>query len=205
MDCNQPEAAAVSGGITAPKTVSAHSIIGAPGVPGAPAASREPFSAPACERAAALLMYPLAYLYVEAYSRYFGVLTPWPGRVLIAVFTLGYFALGEYLHRDAPRSRESLVWLGCVALLLCATVLGRGRAWDDPWGPGMPFLFLHILAVWWTLSRSGALLAGESGRLLPLDALHGFIVFPFEHFFLRVRTTFFALSHLRGQSRRDQP
>ena len=205
MEHNQPEAAAVSGGTTAPKTVSAQSIIGAPGVPGAAGAAREPFSAPVPERAAALLMYPLAYLYVEAYSRYFSVFTPLPGRILIAVFTLGYFALAEYLHRDAPHPRESFVWLGCAALLLCSVMFGRGRAWDDPWGPGMPFLFLHILAVWWALSRSGALLAGESGRLLPLDALHGFVVFPFEHFFLRLRTVGFTLSHLRGKSSRGKP
>lgn len=203
MDCNQPEAAAVSGRTIAPKTTSAQSVIGAAGVPGA--AAREPFSAPVRERAAALLMYPLAYLYVEAYRLLFNLSDPLPGRVLVAVFTLGYVALTEYLHRETPRPRESLVWLGCIALLLGSTVFGRGRAWEDPWGKGMPFLFLHILAVWWALSRSGALLAGESGRLLPLDALHGFVAFPFGHFFLRVRTVGFTLSRLRQERTRDRP
>ena len=206
MDCNQPEAAAVSGGTTAPKTASAQDVIGTPGVPGVAgipgAAAREPFFAPARERIAALLTYPLAYLYVEAYRRYFGVSSPPLARVLIAVFTLGYVALTEYLHRETPRRRESFVWLGCAALLLCSVVFGRGRAWEDP---GMPFLFLHVLAVWWALSRSGALLAGESGRLLPLDALDGFVAFPFKHFFLRSRTVVFTLSRARGERKRDRP
>ena len=202
MDYNQPETATVSGGIIVPKTASTQDVIGTPGVPGAPSATmREPFSAPVCERAAALLMYPLAYLYVEAYRRYFGVSSPPLARVLIAVFTLGYVALTEYLHRETPRRRESFVWLGCTALLLCSVVFGRGRAWED----GMPFLFLHILAVWWALSRSGALLTGESGRLLPLDALDGFAAFPFKHFFLRARTAVFTLSRLRGERKRGKP
>lgn len=209
MDRNQPEAAAASGGMTAPKTASAQNAAGTPGAAGtvsaadvsgiAGAAAREPFSASARECVAALLMYPLAYLYLEAYTRYFGVSTPLPARVLIAVFTLGYIALTEFLHRGTPRRRESFVWLGCAALLLCSVVFGRGRAWEDPWGGGMPFLFLHILAVWWALSRSGALLAGESGRLLPLDALDGFAAFPFQHFFLRARTAAFTFSRLRGE------
>ena len=202
MDCNQPEAAAVSGGMTAPKTEPAQNVIGTPGVPGAAgAAAREPFSAPNCESAAALLMYPLAYLYVEAYRRLFDVSAPLPARILLAVFTLGYVALTEYLHRDTPRRRESFVWLGCAALLLCSVVFGRGRAWEA----GMPFLFLHILAVWWALSRSGALLAGESGRLLPLDALDGFVAFPFKHFFLRLRTVGFTLSRLYEKKKRGKP
>ena len=206
MDGNQPEAAAVSGGTIAPKTASAQDVIGTPGVPGGAgsipgAAAREPFSAPARERIAALLMYPLAYLYVEAYRRYFGVSSPPLARVLIALFTLGYVALTEYLHRETPRRRESFVWLGCTALLLCSVVFGRGRAWEA----GMPLLFLHVLAVWWALSRSDALLAGESGRLLPLDALDGFVAFPFKHFFLQVRTAVFTLSRARGERKRGKP
>ena len=66
----------------------------------------------------------------------------------------------------------------------------------------LPPFFLHIFAVWWVLSRSGRLSEGESGHLLPLDALNGFIIFPFKHFFLRVRSLWYGLKHLgRGEKR----
>ena len=47
---------------------------------------------------------------------------------------------------------------------------------------------------------------GESSTLLPLDALHGFVVIPFKHFFLRSRTVWHALTHLRrGERKKTQP
>ena len=202
MDHNQPEAAAVSGGMIAPKTAPAQNLTGTSGVPGMrDTAAREPFSATVRERAAALLMYPLAYLYVEAHHRLLFDASAPAARILLAVFTLGYAALTEYLHRDTPRCRESFVWLGCAALLLCSVVFERGRAWEE----GMPLSFLHIFAVWWALSRSGALLAGESGRLLPLDALDGFAAFPFKHFFLRLRVVGFTFSRLHEKKQRGKP
>lgn len=188
MDNLQPEAAAASGGITAPKT------------PLTQAAEGIPFAASTREMLAAILMYPLAYLYIRMYETLLADETAALPRVLLAVFTLGFLALTEHLHRDAPRARESRVWLGCVVCLACAVSFGRGRAWNE----GLPYVFLHIFAVWWALSRSGALLEGESGRLLPLDALDGFVVFPFRHFFLRVRTAYFALSRLRGEKPREK-
>ena len=52
------------------------------------------------------------------------------------------------------------------------------------------------------LSRSGRLLEGESGHLLPFDALNGFVVFPFRNFFLRVKTLWYTLtSPFRGKER----
>ncbi len=188
MDNLQPEAAAASGGITAPKT------------PLTREAERVPFAASKSEMLAAIAMYPLAYLYIRMYEALLADAAAVLPRVLLAAFTLGFLALTEYLHRDAPRAREGLVWLGCIVCLACAVVFGRGRAWDA----GLPYLFLHIFAVWWALSRSGALLEGESGRLLPLDALDGFVVFPFRHFFLRVRAAYFALSRLCGEKPRGK-
>ena len=169
MTTMQPEVGTASGGIAAPKT---------------------PFAATPREQAAALWMYPLAFLYIRMFD------AP-HGNALLAAFTLGFVALTEHLHRDAPRRKESWVWLGCVAALLASVVFERGRAWDGD----EPLLFLHVFAVWWALSRSGALLEGESGRMLPLDALDGFVLFPLEGFFLRLRTVGSLLAGLRGERR----
>ena len=188
MDTNKPqEAEPASWQSAAPKN--------------APAAARTlperaPFTASKSEIVAALALYVPAYLYVSL----------WPSEsraemnALLVCFTLGFFALAEYLHRDRPRLRESWVWLGCAAVVLASLVLrGGGRVWGDN-----TFLFLHIFAVWWALSRSGTLLAGESGRLLPLDALNGFFVFPFGNFFLRARTLLFAASRCFGAQKREK-
>ncbi len=189
MENNLPEAAAASGGIVAPK------------MPPRVELAHEPFEASKREWTAALLMYPLAYLYMRMY----GVLLGGPDEALalgmLAAFACGFFALGEYLCRGVPRARESWLWLGCSAVILCAVVFRRGNAWES----GAPYFFLHVFAVWWALSRSGALLEGESGRLLPLDALDGFVVFPFCHFFLRVRAVGFALSRLRARREKEKP
>ena len=175
MESNQPETALVSGQIVAPE--------------------RSPFTASAQEKLAAFLMYALAYVYADM------IWLSSHRELSLAVFTLGFVALTEYLHRGAPRPRESWVWLGCVGVVLCSVLFGRGRAWDSAY----LMLFLHIFAVWWSLSRSGTLLEGESGHLLPLDALNGFVAFPFKHFFLRLRTVGFTISRLRGERKRKKP
>lgn len=199
MEFNQPETASVSGQPFAPQNAPAPSVIGTPGVP--KAIETTPFTAAKPERIAAFLMYVLAYGYIRMYGAMLNDMNTLLARSLLAAFTLGFVALTEYLHRATPRKRESWIWLGCTALILCSIVLRRGNAWDE----GLPFVFLHIFAVWWALSRSDALLLGESSRLLPLDALDGFVVFPFKHFFLRIRTVGFALSRLRGERKREKP
>ncbi|MBR0311276.1 MAG: DUF4173 domain-containing protein [Oscillospiraceae bacterium] len=185
MEHLQPEARPASGGVVAPNLE-----------------GRIPFTASKRESVAALLMYALAYGYI----RMCGELTSYEltlcAKILLAAFTLGFVALTEYLHRDSPRARESWIWLGCMTAIACSVILERGRAWDDRF---FPMLFLHIFAVWWVLSRTGTLLEGESGHLLPLDALDGFFLFPFSGFFLRLRTVGFTLSRLRGERKRKKP
>ncbi len=167
----------------------------------AAALKRNDFTASRIEAIAAILSYPLAYLYIRMFGAFSEDAEAWLPRVLLGAFFLGFVALTEYLHRETPRARESFVWLGCAAVVLCSILLRRGRAWEA----GLPFLFLHIFAVWWALSRADALLEGKSGRFLPLDALDGFCLFPFAHFFLRVRTAAFALFHSRGKKKIAAP
>lgn len=153
------------------------------------------FSASWQEIAAAFATYVLAWWYLWGSKLFLGGLGEKGSAFWTLVFTLGFVALAELLHWKTPRPRESWIWLGCLGAILLSLLL-----WPDldkldshVWDPDQRSLFLHLAAVWWLLSRSGRLTEGESGHLLPLDGLHGFVLFPFKHFYLRIRTVFFAL------------
>ena len=145
-----------------------------------------PFSPTRREIIAAFLLYIGAYIYM-------GGLKSWR----LAVFVILFIALTELLNRGKPRSWESWIWLGCMTVITLSLLLDRAAVWED-----FSLLFLHIFAVWWVLSRSGRLLEGESGHLLPFDALNGFVLFPFRNFFLRIKTVWYTLtSPFRGKAR----
>ena len=153
------------------------------------------FSATNREILAAALCYALGWIWFDIFGIF---LYDWHRKLWLIVFVLGYVALEELLHRETKRPRESWIWLGCTALIAAALLLERGNAWgseDYERGPCLYF-FLHVFAVWWLLSRSGRLCEGESGHLLPLDALQGFVIIPFRHFFLRIRCLWSGLSRL---------
>ena len=144
---------------------------------------KPPFAASKTEKILAFAMLAAAYFYVwiflgdQARSAQLYA-------ALLATFAAAFVAMGFLLR---PRGRlpwESWVWLGCLAVILAAKIAGRGAVWGDVW----PVFFVHVFAVYWYLSASGRLLEGRSGHLLPLDALNGFVAFPFGHFFLRART-----------------
>ena len=151
------------------------------------------FSATGWEILAAALCYGLGWIWFWILEISF---SDWEAKLWSFVFVLGFAGLGELLHRDTRRPRESWIWLGCVAVLTAALLLERGNAWsDDADNRNLAVgFFLHIFAVWWLLSRSGRLCEGESGHMLPYDALNGFILFPFRHFFLRIRCLWYGLS-----------
>lgn len=144
-----------------------------------------PFSAGKPELICALLLYPTAYIYTL-------FLSSAHDRLWFGVFVLFFAGLTEYLNRGRPRPAESWVWLGSLLLISLCVVTGRGRAWDY----GLSELMVHALAVWWVLSRSGKLLEGESGHLLPLDVWNGFFRFPFGSFSLRIRCLGYGLKKL---------
>ncbi len=185
MEVNQPKASAVSGQFIAPT-----------------APVRTSFTASRQEAVAAGLMYALAYCYIRMCDELtYSSLTS-GAQFLLTAFTLGFIALTEYLHRGTQRPQESWIWLGCMAAVACSVLFERGRAWD---GRFFPLLFLHIFAVWWVLTRSETLIEGESGHLLPLDALDGFFLFPLSNFFLRLRTVWFVLARLHSGQKREKP
>ena len=157
------------------------------------APAKPPFSASRKEQLLAFGMYVLAYLYLGS------------GWWALPLFTAGFLAAGEYLCRDTRRPRESWVWLGCVVMIAgCLTWRNlHPNQYDSRLDvqvmqeyaiPSfLAYLALHILAVYWLLCRSGRLTGGESGHLLPLDALYAFVFVPFKNFFLRIRCVLFAL------------
>lgn len=145
---------------------------------------------------AALAMYPVAYIYT--------LIAGPRGDLWFGVFTLMFVALAEYLLWDKPRSGESWVWLGCLLVISACVSFGWGRVWEA----GMSILFGHALAVWWVLVRSGALLQGETGTLLPLDVFDGLIRLPFGNFFLRLRCLWTGTrrdAEREGERRRTLP
>ena len=163
------------------------------------APTKPPFSAGHKECVLAFLMYLLAYIYVGSYQWW-----------TLPLFTAGFLAAGEYLFRDVKRPRESWVWLGCVVFIVgCLTWRNlHPDAHDLPgqtvYEYGIPtelaLLSLHILAVYWLTCRAGRLTGGESGHLLPLDALYAFILIPFKNFFLRIRCAVFTLKPKKERS-----
>ena len=99
----------------------------------------------------------------------------------------------EYLHRDTRAGWERWVWLGCLALCVLCPLFRSNQVWG-----GYTPLFAHGFAVYYALSRANGLLEGRTSHLLPLDALWGAVVFPFKHFFLRIRV---ILSSIHRRSR----
>ena len=193
---NQPGGRAPAGGIPAPSTgvppqeqgwaVPPPARMPVPELP-----PRKPFTASRRELLAALATYVLAWWYL-----YNAQLLGWKGDGWWAlVFTLGFVGLAELLHGGVKRPRESWIWLGCLGAILLSLLLWPDYTQDPAhvWSAEERVFFLHLAAVWWVLSRSGRLCEGESGHLLPLDGLHAFILFPFKHFFLRIRTLVYAL------------
>lgn len=145
-----------------------------------------PFSASKRELALAAFLYVPAYLYLCG------------ARYAFPVFCALFLLVAEWFYRDAPRSRESWFWLSCVAVTACAASFGKNRVWGD-----LTVLSAHAFAVYWVLCRANRLLEGETSHLLPLDALFGLVVFPFKHFFLRIRTVGYGVSHFRSGGKKQ--
>ena len=179
MDENKLEAQAAAGGSIAPNLP-----------------RKKPFSTDWREKTAAFVMYFAAYLYISLFVNW--DLTWQQFRIGLVIFAALLVGLTELVHWERRRSWESWVWLGCLTVITVCTALKRFTVW----GFGCSVWFLHICAVWWVMSRSGCLAEGETGHLIPLDGLNGFIVFPFKHFFLRIRTAFDAVVSLFRRTRR---
>ena len=161
---------------------------------------RKAFSASRREIWTALAMFFAAYLYIDRiFFRTADSLKA--DGMSLAVFTLAMICMTEALHWKKPRAAESWIWLGCLALIEVGFLTQRSTVWNSR----QSMLFLHLAFVWWALSRSGALFEGRTGRLLPADAVFGFVVTPFANFFLRIRCLFFGVRQLKPKKHRAKP
>lgn len=146
----------------------------------------------------AVLMYPLAYLYIRGVA--FAKEYPGWGMPVFAVLFLLYTELAA---RRAGRTaaKETPVWAGCwLALSVALPLFGYQ---PEPLG-GWQGMVWHLYAVWYVLARCGMLAQGRSGSLVLLDALAGLFRLPFGGFFLRITEVFKALRgglHGRGRVR----
>lgn len=135
----------------------------------------------------AILMYPLAYLYIR------GVMFPaeypgWGMPLFAALFILYVELAACAAHRTA--ARETPLWAGCwLALSVSLALFGYQ---PDPLG-SWQWPVWHLFAVWYVLARCGMLAQGHSGSLVLLDAVAGFFRLPFGNFLLRVQTVLAAL------------
>lgn len=160
-----------------------------------------PFTFSKNELIAALLMYVAAFVYIdcvffnEGFNGY--------GQIVFAAL---FIALTEILCKGRSRSKESWFWFGGLVLSsFAASFASEFIAFPfghGVWAYGDMVLFMHLFGVWWALSRSGMLLEGRSGHLLPFDGFNGFLLFPFRHFFLRQRVLAGGLKQLfsRGKN-----
>lgn len=150
--------------------------------------ARPTFAAAPAEFWAALASYLIGFWYIQLFL--------WDTRSAggwLTVFTLVFCAGVEGFCRAMGRKAapaESWFWLAAlggvaVSFWLWGSVSATMDGWD--------ILALHGLAVYWTLSRTGALAEGGTGPLLALDLARGFVLYPFGGFFLRIRTLFFRV------------
>lgn len=138
----------------------------------------------------AVLMYPLAYLYIR------GVMFPqgYPGWGM-PIFAVLFILYTELAARGAHRTaaKETPVWAGCwLALSVALPLFGYQ---PEPLGLWQ-WPVWHLFAVWYVLARCGMLAQGHSGSLILVDAAAGLFALPFGNFFLRGRT---VLAALRGR------
>ena len=154
----------------------------------------KPFVPSKIEKIAMFISYPIAFLYTY-------VLLPsyndGSQSVITAIFTLLFCASAELFYHKQKATKESFIWLGSIVVLLVSMLLGRNQVW----GNGLALFFIHCYAVYWLMSRSGRLMEKVSGPLAPLDIINGYFVFPFKHFFLRIKVLWMTVTS--GMKKRE--
>lgn len=142
--------------------------------------AKKTFCASNAELIAALMTYAASYMYTVALFDSPEKLWQWlpVGALLVGA--------AELLCRGRRAAGESFVWLGCFAVCIVSAVFGLSNVWKQ--GNIELFIFVHAFLIWWVMSRSGKLLEGESGHMLPADAFNALIRLPFGNFFLGFRT-----------------
>ena len=145
------------------------------------------FAIPKMPVIGAVLMYPLAYLYIRGVA--FPAWYPGWGMPAFAVLFILYTELSARAARRTA-AKETPLWAGCwLALSIALPLFGYQPEPLGLWQDAVWYLF----AVWYVLARCGMLAQGRSGSLILVDAAAGLFALSFGSFFLRIRTVFNAL------------
>ena len=168
----------------------------------------KPFAAEEKEICFALLSFIIGWLYIQGTIHENIEVRPY--FIMALALTLTVFA--EIMYVEKKRTFESvmllLCFLCCSFSLSLHQILGRIHifpypyTYDGIWEEGQVFFFVHIFFVWYVMSRSGKLLEGETGHLLPADAINGFAAIPIMNIFLRIRTLIFGVKSI--SSKKDE-
>lgn len=166
------------------------------------AMKRMPFSATGRERLAAFGMYLTAFIYIQSL---FCAQRSWS--IWLCGFCVLFVVTAEVLFAGRTRSRESFLWLGCMALILLGIVrhdvFSASVQTEAAVPQALAVALLHAFGIYWVLCRAGVLTGGESSRFLPLDAFNGVLRLPVQNFFLRIRCVSYAVTHPNGQEKRS--
>ena len=139
--------------------------------------------------ATVVMSYIAAYLFLAGIDgRYY-----WEALVIFALTVVSV----ELINKEKPRPAESWVWLACFAMCTVSYCFVIEDVWEDYQSVMLAIAF----GVWWVLSRSGKLLEGKSGHLLPADAWSGFAVIPFKNYLLRFRTIVASMRLMKSEKK----
>ena len=149
------------------------------------------------DRAAALLSYPIAYIYLywfmtNDYTYRPRLFTQWGGHFLFSVlFVLAVEGYSKACGRDlasAKREQPALFSESCclaaLILLQSLALLLYGPHADEV--AVAQVLFWHFTCIYYVCARTEILTARRTGVFFLLDAVNGVFVMPFGHFFLRL-------------------
>lgn len=141
------------------------------------------FAASFLEKLFAVLSFPLAYFYVWLlfHEEVYTSTVYW---LCLAGFAVLFCIWTEIQNLGRKGNKERWVWMAMMALCLAGPILGRSNVWERE----ESCLFIHAFAIYYVLCRSNTLLEGETGRMLPIDAVFGACIFPFGQFILRIRS-----------------
>ncbi len=152
--------------------------------------------------------YILGYVYIEGY-----IDTTYGEQFIRVLFLAGFIAwvelmgffyrknlllLGEDISRDGMYRFESILFLICLTVISLTNtfefgMFNSGFAGDTELTSLFSYIFMHAVAIYYTLVRLGALIGRHTGRFFLLDYLNGLIIFPFGNWFLRTKTVFTKL------------
>ncbi|MBO4818994.1 MAG: DUF4173 domain-containing protein [Firmicutes bacterium] len=172
-------------------------------------AAKVPFGASGTEIIFALLSFLAGWCYSKVSLGFDTEVRHWYLLVLSGILSFTV----EYLNREKKRSAESILllscFLSCTAALALRDLGAYGQLFSYPyhgdrvWDWWQLFFFIHLFFVWYVLSRSGKMLEGETGHLLPADVLDAFVIIPLGSLFLRIRTLLFGIKKLFAKSEKE--